>query len=212
MSASGKSWLAAAAAAPARKEKKGGHLLHRTYQFSYLRRSFEKKNEEYKDQIKQIASVGTVEEFWSVYTHLNRVSKLAPMTDYYLFQEGVQPMWEDEGNKKGGRLTIRVAKSASPRAFEDLCLALIGEQFETDDICGIACSVRYNENYLSIWLKDAKNRLLLGRVQTIAKRVLDLPAKTIVRDWTFKPHHADTGHPSNVKSPTGEQAGNETHS
>lgn len=192
MAATGKSWLAAAAA-PVRSTPRSGHLLHRTYQFSYLRRSLENRKEEYKDQIKNIASVGTVEEFWSVYTHLNRVSKLAPLTDYYLFQEGVQPMWEDEANKRGGRLTIRVQKAASPRAFEDLCLAVIGEQFETDDINGIACSVRFNENYLSIWLKDARNKELLAKVEGTARRVLDLPAKSIVRDWSFKPHNADLG-------------------
>lgn len=187
---SGKSWLAAAAA-PARKAPKTGHLLHRTYQFSYVHRTFENTDTEYRDAIKPIASVGTVEEFWSVYVHLNRVSKLAPMTDYYVFQEGVQPMWEDEANKRGGRLTVRVRKEASPRAFEDLCLALVGEQFETDDILGIACSVRFNENYLSIWLRDARNRVLLQRVEKVARRVLDLNPRCVIRDWIFKPHRQE---------------------
>lgn len=192
MSSAAKSWLAAAAQ-PVRSAPKAGHLLHRTYQFSYVRRNFEKKSESYGSQIKNIASVGTVEEFWNVYTHLHRVSKLAPMTDYYLFQEGVQPMWEDEANKRGGRLVIRVQKNASPKAFEDLCLAVIGEQFDTDDICGIACSVRFQENYLSIWLRDAKNKELLKHVESISRRVLSLPPASVVRDWTFKPHHSDQG-------------------
>lgn len=190
MAATGKSWLAAAAA-PVRTQPKGGHLLHRTYQFSYVHRSLDRKNEDYKNQIKNIAAVGTVEEFWAVYTHLNRVNKLSPNTDYFLFQKGVQPMWEDDANKRGGRLTIRLQKAASPRAFEDLCLALIGEQFETDDICGIACSVRTYENNLSIWLRDANNKQLLVRVETIARRVLNLEAKIVLRDWSFKPHNTD---------------------
>lgn len=156
----------------------------------------DRKNEDYKNQIKNIATVGTVEEFWAVYTHLNRVNKLSPNTDYFLFQKGVQPMWEDDANKRGGRLTIRLQKAASPRAFEDLCLALIGEQFETDDICGIACSVRTYENNLSIWLKDANNKQLLGRVEAIARRVLNLEAKIVLRDWSFKPHNTDQ--PANV--------------
>lgn len=188
MAATGKSWLAAAAVR-VRDQPKTGHLLHRTFQFSYVRRSYEKKNTDYGAQIKKIASVATVEEFWGVYTHLNRVSTLAPLTDYYVFQEGVQPMWEDEANKRGGRLTIRVVKSASPRAFEDLCLALIGEQFDTDDICGIACSVRFQENYLSIWLRDSRDTDLIAHVESTAKRILSLDEQCIVRNWSFKVHH-----------------------
>lgn len=192
MSATGKSWLAAAAA-PVRVLPRHGHILHRTYQFSYVYRSFEKKGQPYESNIKHIASVATVEEFWSVYVHLQRVSQLAPMTDYHLFQQGVQPMWEDDANKHGGRLVIRVLKNASPKAFEDLCLAVIGEQFETDEICGIACSVRYQENYLSIWLRDAKNKETIRHVENVARKVLDLTQSCVVRDWVFKPHHTDQG-------------------
>lgn len=195
MSTTGKSWLAAAAA-PLRVAPRSGHLLHRTYKFSYVHRSFEKKSESYESQIKNIASVATVEEFWSVYVHLHRVSQLAPMTDYYLFQDGVQPMWEDEANKKGGRLVIRLTKNASPKAFEDLCLAIIGEQFGTDDICGIACSVRFQENYLSIWLRDAQNKATIKHVETVARKVLDLNPSCIVRDWGFKAHHTEQANSS----------------
>lgn len=190
----GKSWLAAAAAPP-RRSSRAGHLLHRTFHFSYVRRTFDKKSDDYEQQIKSIASVGTVEEFWQVYVHLHRVSRLAPMTDYFLFQEGVRPLWEDEANRRGGRLTLRVTKPASPRAFEDLCLALIGEQFDTDDICGIACSVRVAENFLSIWLKDAKDAELISRVEGTAKRILELPHTSVVRDWSFKPHQRDQNGP-----------------
>lgn len=186
----GKSWLAAAAAPP-RHSSRAGHLLHRTFHFSYVRRTFDKKNDDYEQQIKSIASVGTVEEFWQVYVHLHRVSRLAPLTDYFLFQGGVRPLWEDDANRKGGRLTLRITKAASPRAFEDLCLALIGEQFDTDDICGIACSVRVAENFLSIWLKDAKDTELIARVESAAKRILALPSSAVVREWSFKPHQRE---------------------
>lgn len=192
----GKSWLAAAAAPP-RRPAKAGHVLHRSFHFSYVRRSFEKNRaESYEQQIRNIATVTTVEEFWQVYVHLNRVSKLAPLTDYFLFQEGVRPMWEDEANRRGGRLTVRVHKGVSPRAFEDLCLAVIGEQFDTDDICGIACSVRVADNSLSIWLRDAADRELVGRVEGTARRLLQLPAKSVLRDWSFKAHQVENNVPT----------------
>lgn len=186
----GKSWLAAAAARP-RRTSRTGHLLHRTFHFSFVRRSFDRKVDDYEQEVKAIASVATVEEFWQVYVHLHRVSRLAPLTDYFLFQEGIRPLWEDDANRRGGRLTLRLTKQASSRAFEDLCLAFIGEQFDTDDICGIACSVRVAENFLSIWLKDANNTELTNRVEQVARRLLALPPSAVVREWTFKPHQRE---------------------
>lgn len=185
-----KSWLAAAAA-PVRTESKNHHLLHRTHRFSVLQRKLEKRSEPYRDLIKSVGTVGTVEDFWAVYTHLARADTVKPPTDFYLFQEDIQPMWEDEANTNGGRLMIRITKKVSPKAWEDLLLAIIGEQFETEDICGVACSVRYRENNLSIWLRDAKDVELINRVKEMAKKLIAVPPKGIVHDWAFKPHHAD---------------------
>lgn len=183
-----KSWLAAAAAPPRTAAIATGHVLHRTFQFSYVVRG---RAKDYVHQLRNIAKVGTVEEFWQVYVHLHRVSKLSPSTDYFLFQDGIRPLWEDEGNRRGGRFALRITKSASPQAFEDLCLALVGEQFDTDDICGIGCSVRVTDNFLSIWLKDASDKDLLVKVEGIARKTLDLPGHTVVKDWCFKPHQID---------------------
>lgn len=186
MAATGKSWLAAAAA-PVRTEPKHAHLLHRTFQFSFMKRGH--RDESYGSSIRDIASVATVEEFWSVYNHLARVSRLPASTDYFLFQEGVRPMWEDDANKDGGRWTLRLPKSVTAHAFENLCLALIGEQFESDDVCGIACSVRFQDNNLSIWLRNAQDKDTLNSVVSIARRVIDVPPDRLQREWEFKPHH-----------------------
>lgn len=192
MTSTGKSWLAAAAA-PVRPERKtGGHMLHTPYQFSFMRRSASARDETYSSAIKNIAEVATVEEFWTVYNHLMRPHKLPASTDYFLFREGVRPMWEDEVNKSGGRWTVRIHKSLTSRAFEDLALAVIGEQFETDDLCGIACSVRFQDDVLAIWMRNANDKETLQNVVTIARRVLQLPTSRLARDWEFKPHHSSS--------------------
>lgn len=57
--------------------------------------------------------------------------------------DGVKPMWEDEANKNGGRWVIRVNKGFSNKLWEDLILAMIGEQFECEnEIHGIVISLR----------------------------------------------------------------------
>lgn len=41
-------------------------------------------------------------------------------SEYHVFRKGVKPMWEDEYNAKGGKLSIRVKKEYSNRLWEDL--------------------------------------------------------------------------------------------
>jgi translation initiation factor 4E len=52
-------------------------------------------------------------------------------------------MWEDEANKNGGRWVIRINKGYANKIWEDLILAMIGEQFELEnEINGIVMSIK----------------------------------------------------------------------
>jgi translation initiation factor 4E len=58
-------------------------------------------------------------------------SSLLPTTDYLLFHEGVRrPVWEDPLNLGGGKWIIRLKKGVADRFWEDLVLAIIGDQFD----------------------------------------------------------------------------------
>lgn len=191
--ATAKSWLAAAAT-PARPVERGELALHTPFHFSFLRKGPSSREESYSSSIKEIASFATVEHFWSVYNHVLRPASLAVLTDIFLFRHGVQPMWEDEANSSGGRLSMRVRKQATSKAFEDLALALIGEQFDTPEfVCGIACSIRFQDDILSIWIRDCHNGQAIEAVSNVARRALDLPASATSRDWEFKPHNPNSG-------------------
>jgi translation initiation factor 4E len=121
------------------------------------------------------ASSLQVESFWSLWTHINPPSSLLPTTDYLLFHSGIRrPVWEDPLNLSGGKWIIRLRKGIADRLWEDLVLAIIGDQFagcemetSSDDskdeqwpeICGCTISVRQNEDIISIWNRveaDAK--------------------------------------------------------
>jgi translation initiation factor 4E len=178
-----KSWLAAAAA-PVRAAERGELILHTPWHFSYMRRGAANT---YASSIKEIASFATVEHFWNVYNHLQRPGHLDPPTDLFLFRRGVQPMWEDEANAAGGRLSLRLRKGYASRAFEDLALCAIGEQFELPDfVCGITCSVRFQDDVLSIWVRAADNPQAIAAVASTAKRSIELPASSQAREFEFK--------------------------
>lgn len=62
-------------------------------------------------------------------------------------------MWEDDANKTGGKWILRLKKGVSTRFWEELLMAIIGEQFAeaTEDLCGAVLSIRSNEDVLSVW-------------------------------------------------------------
>merc|ERR1711881_279628 len=96
-------------------------------------------------------------------------------------------MWEDENNKEGGKWIVRLRKGFATRCWENLILAMLGEQFMVGQgICGAVISVRYHtEDIVSIWNRNAKNLGVINQIRDIMKRVLNLPHNTIME---YKAH------------------------
>nr|POE87417.1 isoform 2 of eukaryotic translation initiation factor 4e type 2 [Quercus suber] len=136
------------------------------------------KNSDYEKSIKPLCRMSTAQEFWMVYSHFIRPSALPTVSDYHFFREGIRPVWEDEENKRGGKWTMRVKKGIADRFWEDLVLAMIGDQFAeaSDEVCGAVVSVRSGEDVFSIWTKNDGGRNV--KIRETIKRVLNLPADT----------------------------------
>ncbi|KDQ61334.1 hypothetical protein JAAARDRAFT_54711 [Jaapia argillacea MUCL 33604] len=113
----------------------GLHPLRNTWVFWYRQhRAPGNKITNYEEGIKKISAFGSVESFWSLFSHLNPPSALLPTTDYLLFHSGIRrPVWEDPLNITGGKWIIRLKKGVADRLWEDLVLAIVGDQF---DDCG----------------------------------------------------------------------------
>jgi translation initiation factor 4E len=85
---------------------------------------------------------------YSLYNHIQSASGLTWGSDYYLFREGIKPMWEDENNVNGGRWLVIVDKHKRTQKLDaywlELMMAIVGEQFEEygDHICGAVVNVR----------------------------------------------------------------------
>lgn len=174
---------AAVAAAPAVDRGPGpdDHLLESMYTFWYMKRgnkSAAAQAESYEQSIKKIGDFASIEQFWALYSHIQRPGDPGtekPM-DYIMFKHGIKPMWEDENNKKGGKWVVRIPKKLSAYFWESLIMAIIGEQFEVgNEICGVVLSVRFSEDVLSIWNRTSNNREALERIRDMMRRVLKLP-------------------------------------
>ncbi|KAF8661355.1 hypothetical protein AX16_001450 [Volvariella volvacea WC 439] len=187
----------------------GVHPLKNTWVFWFRQqRTPGNKIISYEEGIKKISAFSSVESFWSLWTHLSPPSALQPTTDYLLFHAGVRrPVWEDPLNLTGGKWIIRLKKGVADRLWEDLVLAIIGEQFdecrpveeqsgndvqkswedssdssatEWPEICGCTISVRQSEDIISLWNRYEADIRVREKIRDTMKRVLNLPPSTIM--------------------------------
>lgn len=167
----------------------GHHRLQYTYCIWYSRRTPGKLTNPltYDQSLRIIATFSTVEQFWSVQSYLLRPSELSGHSDLHLFKDGIKPLWEDDANKEGGKWIVRLRKGLASRCWENLILAILGEQFMVgEEICGAVISIRSQEDIISVWNKTANDSITTIRIRDILKRVLNLPLNTIME---YKTHN-----------------------
>ena len=89
------------------------------------------KARSWEENQRPIITVTTVEDFWSLYNHIEVASKLPSGSDYSLFKEGIFPDWEDPRNAPGGRWMINVDKRQRQEFLDtywlEILFFLIGE-------------------------------------------------------------------------------------
>lgn len=134
------------------------HPLKSTWSLFY--RPPTNKYSDYEKSTIKLASISTVETFWTIYSHLKRPSQLPSVSDYHIFKEGIRPVWEDEANKRGGKWIVRLKKGVADRYWEDLLFAIVGDQFMEagEEVCGAVLSVRSGEDVLNVWTKNDGGR------------------------------------------------------
>lgn len=142
---------------------------------------------DYEDNIKLIGSFSSVEQFWGHYCHLAKPCELPSHCDIHLFKHGIKPMWEDEANRNGGKWMVRLKKGIASRCWENLLLAIIGEQFIVgNEICGAVISVRGNEDIISLWNRTASDPTITIGIRDTMTRVMSLPKNTVLE---YKTHN-----------------------
>ncbi|XP_047130666.1 eukaryotic translation initiation factor 4E type 2 isoform X1 [Hydra vulgaris] len=175
----------------------GEHRLQDCYCLWFSRKSHGKQpvTQKYEDSIKLIGAFASVEQFWAYYLHMVRPGELTGHSDIHLFKYGIRPMWEDKANKNGGKWIVRLKKGLASRCWENLILAMLGEQFMVgQEICGAVVSIRYQEDIISIWNRNASDQATTSRIRDTLRRVLNLPQNTIME---YKAHMASlTDHSS----------------
>jgi len=125
------------------------------------------KAKKWDECLLKVSQFKAVEDFWALYNHIELASNLGVGCDYNIFKHGIQPMWEDDRNKKGGRWLFVLSKGkgnpnqskAVDELWLEVLLCLIGEAFgdDSDQICGAVVNVRSKMDKIAVWTSDSKN-------------------------------------------------------
>ncbi|PJF16600.1 putative eukaryotic initiation factor 4E, partial [Paramicrosporidium saccamoebae] len=137
--------------------------LHSSWTFWYLirhgRGAVAAAN--YESNLHSIGTFSTAEDFWAVYGHLKRPRELAINSDYQVFRAGIKPAWEDDANALGGKWALLAA-----------CSGLLDDY----GVCGMIVSVRYAEDIISVWNRNANDEDQKIRLRDQLRLVLQLPS------------------------------------
>jgi len=161
------------------------------------------KARSWEENQRPIITVTTVEDFWSLYNHIEVASRLPPGSDYSLFKEGIFPDWEDPRNQAGGRWLINLDKRQRADCLDtywlEILFFLIGEHADqhAHQVNGAVVNVRGKGDKLAVWLADASQQDSLVRIGKMIKERLGIdPEQTI----GFNIHNEEKARPgSSIK-------------
>ncbi|XP_056425864.1 eukaryotic translation initiation factor 4E type 1B [Hyla sarda] len=152
------------------------------------------KSQPWQCNLRLVTTFNTVEDFWALHTHIQLASKLSSGCDYSIFKDGIEPMWEDSRNKRGGRWLITLSKQQRHSDLDSLwletLLCLIGEAFDehSEEVCGAVINIRAKGDKIAIWTREAENREAVTYIGKVYKERLGLSSKVVIGYQA----HADT--------------------
>ena len=86
-------------------------------------------------------------------------------------------MWEDEGNKKGGHISMLLKKDATTIIWEELVLALVGGDIPNsikEEISGVVVQVREKKNFVQLWFRNYQTNII-NELEQWVKQTLQVP-------------------------------------
>ena len=154
---------------------------------------------EYESQVKKLAEFNSIEEFWKIYQHIKKPDACRPGIDIQLFKNPIKPMWEDEYNKNGGRISLKLRKDFSTIIWEEILLAIIGDILPkeiSDEINGVLISVKKKYNGLQIWFKNYNKKITL-ELERCIRDLIQIPQEVPLEIKQFFPENKNNNFDKN---------------
>ena len=131
-----------------------------------------------KESYKVLHKIDTIQNYWKI---TSLIEKKLEIGMFFLMREFVFPLWDDDNNKDGGALSMKILKSDSYKFWEDISIKLVSETLLrennielSDEITGISASPKKSFCIIKIWLKSEKlaNPALFNLLPNINGKVI----------------------------------------
>mmetsp|Transcript_10733 Transcript_10733/g.15699 ORF Transcript_10733/g.15699 Transcript_10733/m.15699 type:complete len:249 (+) Transcript_10733:25-771(+) len=166
-------------------QKKKHHTFSNNFSNTYYFGCLEHLDDpdSYEINMHKIATFSTMTDFASCFNHILKPIDI-PLNSYlYLFKENIRPMYEDEANAHGGKLSLLVSSEFSTFIWERLVFSMVSDLLDNgSEVNGIIAQKKINSegeslNKFSIWLNsnDAAERVFHSMISA-----LNLPNSTTV--------------------------------
>jgi len=100
-------------------------------------------------------------------------------TGLHVFIKGIKPVWEDPQLVNGARFNLKMPKSHCSKYWEDLLLALIGEQFPEHLVAGLVLNLKPQFDKIAVWITDCNNEKAIAQVKAMIIEVTQIEEKEI---------------------------------
>lgn len=155
------------------------------------------KAAQYSEATRQVASCGTVEDFWGVWGRLPQPSELlgkAMVNDQaadgfqtvdalMLFRDGIMPQWEDEANAEGGHFQLQLRPALGGGQIDEywnnIVLGVVGATIEPPDmITGLRLVDKLSAGRgtghlrIEVWFNDLRDTRAVQALQLSVERCL----------------------------------------
>jgi translation initiation factor 4E len=155
------------------------HPLQNNWQLWYWRNTSQGT---WQDNLLKVAKFNTVEDFWALFHHIEVASNLQVGSDYNLFKDEIEPMWEDTANRKGGRWLFTLNKTGGAKSspnhqqqldnlWLEVLLCLIGEAFGeySNQVNGAVLNIRAKMDKVAVWTTDCRDMVAVKAIGKILK-------------------------------------------
>lgn len=117
-------------------------------------------SENYSSCLNEISTIDDLPQLLYLLDNLEKASAWPLNSNVHFFRRGIQPLWEDKANMKGGKWMIEIPKGFGTvnneiiSIWERTILYAASEMVAEKGICGCVLSPRRSFDRIALWTKD----------------------------------------------------------
>ncbi len=115
------------------------------------------KHEDFSGMIKEITEITSVERFKEIYSHLKKPDEAYIGIEISMFKNKIKPVWEEEANKNGGKINLKIKKDMANNLWDELVMRFYTNSFpyiDNNEINGILYTVKASFIGIQLWFKN----------------------------------------------------------